>query len=97
MLSCFSWVQLCAIPWTVAHQAPLSMGFSRQEYWSGLPCPSLGDLPHPETESASLKSLYWQAGSLKLVPPGEPTKNVYYTPISLMNIDTRILNKILGK
>ena len=36
-----------AAPWTVAHQAPLSMGFSRQEYWSGLPCPSLGDLPDP--------------------------------------------------
>ena len=34
-------------PWAVAHQAPLSMGFSRQEYWSGLPFPSLGDLPHP--------------------------------------------------
>ena len=33
-------------PWTVAHQAPLSMGFSRQEYWSGLPCPSPGDLPN---------------------------------------------------
>ena len=36
-----------ATPWTVAHQAPLSMGFSRQEYWSGLPFPSPGDLPHP--------------------------------------------------
>ena len=39
-----------ASPWTVAHQAPLSMGFSRQEYWSGLPCPPLGDLPNPEIE-----------------------------------------------
>ena len=46
MLSCFSRVvQLFAIPWTVAHQDPLSMEFSRQEYWSGLPCPSPGDLP----------------------------------------------------
>ena len=36
-----------ATPWTVAHQAPLSMGFARQEYWSGLPFPSLGDLPNP--------------------------------------------------
>jgi len=35
------------IPWIIAHQAPLSMGFSRQEYWSGLPCPSSGDLPDP--------------------------------------------------
>ena len=43
-----SHVRLCAILWTLAHQAPLSMGFSRQEYWSGLPFPSLGDLPDPE-------------------------------------------------
>ena len=42
-----------AIPWTVAHQAPLSMGFSRQEYWSGLPVPSPGDLPDPGTEPRS--------------------------------------------
>ena len=44
MLSCFSNVQLFATLWTVACQAPLSMGFSRQEYWSGLPCPTPGDL-----------------------------------------------------
>ena len=37
-------------PWTVACQAPLSMGFPRQEYWRGLPCPSSGDLPNPEIE-----------------------------------------------
>ena len=40
-------------PWTVAHQAPLSMGFSRQEYWSGLPFPSPGDLPSPGREPGS--------------------------------------------
>ena len=39
-----------ATPWTVTHQALLTMGFPRQEYWSGLPCPSLGDLPYPGTE-----------------------------------------------
>ena len=44
-------VQLLATPWTVAYQAPLSMGFSRQEYWSVLPFPSPGDLPDPEIES----------------------------------------------
>ena len=49
-LSC---VQLFATPWTVAHQAPLSMGFSRQEYLSGLPCPAPGDLPDPGIEPAS--------------------------------------------
>ena len=45
VLSHFSHVRLSATPWTVAHQAPLSMGFSSQEYWSGLPCLSLGNLP----------------------------------------------------
>ena len=49
-LSC---AQLFATPWTVACPAPLSMGFSRQEYWSGLPFPPPGDLPHPGIESAS--------------------------------------------
>src|SRR5574340_70981 len=47
LLSC---VQLFATPWTVAYQVPPSMGFSRQEYWSGLPCPSPGDLPDPGIE-----------------------------------------------
>ena len=49
-----SCVQLFATPWIVAHQTLLSMGFPRQEYWSGLPCPSPGDLPDPRIESASL-------------------------------------------
>ena len=48
--------QLFVILWTVARQAPLSMGFSRQEYWSGLPCPLPGDLPNPGIEPASLMS-----------------------------------------
>ena len=52
-----SHVQLCATPWTVAHQAPLSMGFFRQEYWSGLPCPPPGDLPNPGIKPVSLVSL----------------------------------------
>ena len=56
MLSYFNCVQLCATLWTVAHQAPLSMGFSRQEYWSGLPCHPPGDLPNPETEHTFLMS-----------------------------------------
>ena len=54
--SCFSPVQLSATPWTVARQAPLSMGFSRQEYCSGLPCPPPGDLPDPGIEPMSLMS-----------------------------------------
>ena len=52
-LKSLSHVQLFATPWTVAHQAPLSMGFSRQEYWSGLPFPSPGDLPDPGIEPRS--------------------------------------------
>ena len=56
MLSRFSRVRLCATPRTVAYQAPLSMGFSRQEYWSGVPFPSPGDLPHPGINPAFLMS-----------------------------------------
>ena len=57
MLSGFSRVWLYATLWTVDHQASLSMGFSRQEYWSGLPCPSPGEnLPNPGMEPASLTS-----------------------------------------
>ena len=53
----FSCVWHLATPWTVAYQDPLSMGFSRQEYWSGLPFPSPGDLPNPGIKPASLTSL----------------------------------------
>ena len=53
VLSCFSHIQLFNILWSVARPAPLSMGFSRQEYWSGLPCPPPGDLPHPGMEPTS--------------------------------------------
>ena len=56
VLSRLSCVWLFASPWTVAHQASLSMGFSRQEYWSGLSCPPPGDLPDPGIELASLMS-----------------------------------------
>ena len=56
VLSHFSHVRLFATPWTVAHQALLSLGFSRQEHWSGLPCPPPGDLPNPGIEAASLMS-----------------------------------------
>ena len=56
MLSCLSRVQLFETLWTIAHQAPLSMGFSRQEYWSGLQCPPPGDLPNPGFEPMSVMS-----------------------------------------
>ena len=54
MLSHFSRIQLFVTSWTVAHQAPLSMEFSRQEYWGGLPCLPPGDLPNPGIEPGSL-------------------------------------------
>ena len=59
-------------PWTAAGQAPLSMGSSRQEYWSGLPFPTPGDLPDPGTEPTSLKSLALTGGSFTTEPPGKP-------------------------
>ena len=60
-------VQLFATPWTVAHQAPLSKGFSRQEYWSGLPCLPPGDLPDPGIDPGSPAL---QADALSSEPPG---------------------------
>ena len=62
-------VRLFVIPWTVAYQAPSSMGFSRQEYWSGLPFPSPGDLPNPGIEP---RSPAFQADALTSEPPGRP-------------------------
>ena len=59
-----------ATPWTVAHQAPLSMGCSRQEYWSGLPFPSPGDLPDPGIEHASPALA---GGFFTTEPPGKPS------------------------
>ena len=71
VLSHFSHVRLFVILWTVARQAPLSTGFSRQEYWSGLPCPSLGDLPDSGVEPVLLTSLHWQVDSSPLAPAGK--------------------------
>ena len=68
-MKAFSCVQLLATPWTVAYQAPLSMGFSRQGYWSGLPFPSPGDLPNPGIE---LGSSTLQADTLPSEPQGSP-------------------------
>ena len=62
-------VQLFAISWTVAYQASLSMGFSRQEYWSGLPFPSPADLPDPGIEP---RSPALQTDALPSEPPGKP-------------------------
>ena len=68
MLSC---VWLFETPWTIARQAPLSMGFSRQEYWSGLPCPPPGDLPDPGIEPMSVASPALAGGFFTTAPPGK--------------------------
>ena len=71
-LSRFSRVRLFATLWAAAHQAPLSMGFSRQEYWSGLLCPSPWDLSDPGIEPESPAFLAMQADSLPLSHQGSP-------------------------
>ena len=70
-LSC---IQLFVTPWTVAHQASLSMGFSLQEYWSGLPFPSAENLPEERSNPYLLGALHWQPDSL---PPGKPRSSNY--------------------
>ena len=67
-----SHVRLFATPWTIAYQAPPFMGFSRQEYWSGLPFPSPGDLPDPGIEP---RSPAFQADALTSESPGKPKPN----------------------
>ena len=79
VLSCFSCVRLFATLWTLALQAPLSMRFSMQEYWSGLQSPPSEGLPHPEIQPVSLLSSDWQTiFFLTTKPPGEP---ISYTKI----------------
>ena len=80
MLSCFSCAQLFATSWTVARQAPLPWGFSRQEYLSGLPCPPPGELPNPGIEP---RSPTLQVDSLLCEPPGKP-KNTGVGSLSLL-------------
>ena len=67
--------------WTAAHQAPLSMGFSRQEHWSELPFPSPGDLSNPEIK---LMPAALASGFLTTEPPGEPL--LYFTPTHMSKI-----------
>ena len=70
VLSRFSCVQLFATLWTVARQAALPMGFSRQDYWSALPCPSPGQLPKPGTEPTPLRSPALVSGFFITEPSG---------------------------
>ena len=79
-------VRLFATLWTVAHQAPLSIGFSRPEYWSGLPFPSPGDLPDPGIEPTCPVSRALAGGFFTTVPPGKHT-DIYHIFIHSSGID----------
>ena len=84
-LSC---VRLFATSWTVAYQAPLSMGFSgysRQEYWRGLPFPSPGDLPDPGIEPAVTASAALAGGFCTTEPPGKPSEVAYKNINNMIN------------
>ena len=74
-------VHLFVTPWTVIHQAPLPMGLSKQEYWSGVPFPSLGDLPNPGMGPRDGTQGSPALDYLPLMPPGKPSK----TQCSLFN------------
>ena len=83
-------VRLFATPWMVAYQAPQSMGFSRQDYWSGLPFPCPGDLPNPEIE---LGSPALQTDALSSEPLGKP---LAYGRIAITKVILGIANKTIN-
>ena len=76
VLSHFSRVGLFAVLWPVAHQAPLSMGFSKQEYWRGFPYPTAGDLPNPRIKRASLTSPALGGRFFTTEPPKVPYRGI---------------------
>ena len=84
VLSCFRHVQLSMTLWTVARQAPLSTGFSRQDYWSALPYPHPGHLLTQGSNSHLLCLLHWQAGSLPLAPPGKHRVNKHNQMVGVL-------------
>ena len=78
-----TWVWLFLTSLSVAHQAPLSREFSRQEYWSGLPGPPPVYLPNPGLNPHLLCLLNWQMGSLPLAPPGKPKENMKWSEMKV--------------
>ena len=83
MLRRFSHVWLCETLWTIPHQAPLLLGFSRQEHWSGLPCPPSGYLTNPGINPRSPMSPAW-AGRLSPRPPRKPKYLYMYNEFTLL-------------
>jgi len=92
VLNCFSRISLFPALWTAAHQAPLSMAFLRQEYWSGLLCPSPEDLPDPGFEPTSLGAPAFQADSLPLSHRG-PIYPLFFRFFSHIS-HYRVLNRV---
>ena len=82
---------LTVASWTLAHQAPLSMEFSRQEYWSGLPFPTPGDLPDPGMESSSLVSPARAGGFFTTAPPRELDKCEFKVCLFLLSMEASLL------
>ena len=97
ILSCFSHVQLFSTLWTVVWQAPLSMGFSKQEYWSGLPCPPPGDLPNSGIKPVAPVALALQVDSLLLSHRGSPLGNIFVTKSLWILTPPKIITNILLK
>ena len=89
VLSRFTWVWLFEAPWTVAFQAPLSMGLSRQEYWSGLPCPPPGNLSNPRIKPTSLTSPALAGGFFTTIATWEVPD--LQNPLKTWNLKTSIL------
>ena len=90
VLNCFSCVQFFATSWTVARQAPLSMGFSKQEYWSELPCPPPGNLQNPGIKPSSLVSPALAGGFFPTVPPGKPLNSASFHRYLAINPHTNV-------
>ena len=76
VLNCFSRVQFCVTLWIIARQAPLSLGFSRREGWSGLPCAPPGDLPKPWIKLTSFMSPALADRFFTTESPGKPLRNI---------------------
>ena len=85
MVGCCSHVWLFGTTWTVAHQASLSMGFSKQGYWSGLLCLPPGDHPNPRITPSSLSLLHWQEDSLPLSVPGKPYLTYQFSSVQSLS------------
>ena len=96
MLSGFSHFWYFATPWTLAHEAALSMGFSRQEYWNGLPRPSLGDLPNPGIESMSLMSPALAGRFFTTSTTWEALVGLWIRINLLMQGRTQFINRVSG-